>query len=443
MSLNKLYLKRNIDDTLWAWAQAPSRKPLIVRGARQVGKTAAIKHLGAAAFQNTLAINFDRQPLFKKVFESDLDPRRIVSQLEALMEMKLRPGKTLLFFDEIQECENAIKALRYFHEEMPDVHVVAAGSLLEFVWEKLSVPVGRVSYAYLFPLTFDEFLAASGQSKLADHRPRWSASAPTTALLGEAMAHSLWASLRDYFIVGGMPEAVLSFVERRSYLDVGTIQDDLLQTYRDDFHKYAKGNKQLDNLSAVFSRVFGLVGRQLKYSSLGDGDDTKRTKASLELLERAGIVHRVHCTSARGLPLSAGTKDSQFKCIFLDIGLGQRCSGMKPADFIKAENIATFHQGLIAEQFVGQELLAEADPRSHEPLYYWARQEKSSTAEIDYLVVRDGAILPVEIKSGTSGALKSLHLYLKDRGGVGICMQQINNCRLLDQVYFIPLFAKL
>lgn len=437
-----MYLKRKIDVALAAWADSHVRKPLVIRGARQVGKTVATSHLGSTKFQNYLAINFERQPSLKRVFESDLNPKRIVSELEALTETKIIPGQTLLFFDEIQDCPKAITALRYFYEELPDLHVVAAGSLLEFVWEHLSVPVGRISYLHLYPLSFAEFLDATDRSTLGQKIPRWTHESKEEMSIAEPVAIHLWAALKEYFLIGGMPEAVSAFAQRRSYIEVASIQDELLQTYRDDFHKYGKGEKQLENLSQIFSRLFGFVGRQIKYTELSQGDDIKRTRLSLELLEKAKVAHRVTATSGAGLPLSTHAKEKRFKCIFIDVGLGQRASGIKFSEVLNADNLLSQHLGALAEQFVGQELLANGNPTAPDALYYWTREEKSSSAEVDFLIVQDGRVIPLEVKSGSLGSLKSMHLFLKTYGGSGLCLRQTNLVKAVEQVTFAPLFVK-
>ena len=418
-------------------------KPLIIRGARQVGKTSTVRALAKACFENCVEINFEQELSLHKIFEPDLDAKRILREIETIKGIPISPEKTLLFLDEIQACPKAITSLRYFYEEIPTLRVIAAGSLLEFALGQASVPVGRVTYEYMYPLSFGEFLGALGEDKLIPSLPTLKSIQQGNFSLPPAISEKLRSRLREYFVVGGMPEAVLRYIENGSFLSVNEVLDDLIQTFRDDTRKYTQGELQLSNVNLILERAFTYVGRQVKYTVIGQGDTIARTKHSLSLLEQAMLIHRVRSASPDGLPLGAGASEKFFRCIFLDIGLGQRLSGMNPKEILTSDNLLVTYHGALADQFVGQQLLAESSQASEgRSLYCWIRPEKSSTAEVDYLIAREGQIYPIEVKSGPSGRLKSLHLYLKTFGGCGFCLQDTDKITKND-VTFSPLYTVL
>jgi len=437
-----LYQPRNIDIKLAGWARQQARSPLIIRGARQVGKSSSVENLASTLFSSCATLDFEAYPSLATIFEPDLDPKRIVRDLEAFIGMHIIPGKTLLFMDEIQECPKAISSLRYFKEKFPELHVIAAGSLLEFALGDISFPVGRVDYLYMHPLTFEEFLRATKREILAQVIPEFRA--PPELFPSGPVCHKLFDALREYLIVGGMPEAVVTYAASNSFLEVAKVHDKLLRSFRDDIPKYASGDLQKNNLLHVFNSLALGIGREVTYTKLYD-DDPKRTKISVYLLQKAMLVNLVHSVSPSGLPLGASRDDKRFKPIFIDIGLMQRAAGRTAQDVIKSIDLVAAFKGQIAEQFVGQELIARERITGDGELYFWRRSEKSSTAEVDYLIVRDGEIIPVEVKSGTSGSLKSLHLLLKIYQNVthSVCLQVRYDTSRIGGVIFMPLFVKL
>lgn len=442
-----MYLSRTIDSKLMSWVNDPDRRPLILRGARQVGKTASIRELGKK-FTSFAIINFERHEEGRMIFEGNLDPIRIIRDIETLLHKEIVPGETLLFFDEIQDCPKAITSLRYFFEEMPELHVIAAGSLLEFVIGKMSVPVGRIQYEYMYPLSLSEFLCATGRKSLAKQLPiiSYQNNSIQYPKITPFVMKSLNTALREYFVVGGMPECVAKYSESRSFERVAKIQDRLISVLRDDLPKYASGELQIRNLSLLISRLFMNIGRQTKYTTLSDGDNITRTKNSVYLLEKAMVCHVVKTVNPGGLPLGASTNDKFFKLIFLDIGLGQRLSGLSSRLITTTENTLKIYDGKLAEQFVGQQLLSESSEASEgRDLYCWIRTEKSSSAEVDYLLARNARIVPVEVKSGKSGSLKSLHLLRKKYQNIGpsLCLQHVDQVTLSNDVNFLPLFSVL
>jgi predicted AAA+ superfamily ATPase len=353
----------------------------------------------------------------------------------------ITPGKTLVFFDEIQECPRAITSLRYFKEKLPKLHVVAAGSLLEFALGAISFPVGRVEYEFLYPLSFREFLTGTGRTQLASFLPQ-----PLQSQLSPpvVMAKALNAALREYMVVGGMPEAVAVYAKTQSLVETGKIHDRIARSFRDDIPKYVSGDLQAANISNLFARLPRFCGQQVTYTKLHD-DDPKRNKLSLNLLRQAFIVHFVSAASPASLPLGASANENSFKPIFLDIGLAQRLCGRMPTEVINSREIVSAFDGQLAEQFVGQQLLALSSGSESGSLYYWKRHEKSSSAEVDYLLSREGKIIPLEVKNGKSGSLKSLHLLLKTYPNVkrAICLQDTDQVTTSDRICFAPLYSEL
>lgn len=386
------------------WKEHPLRTPLIVRGARQVGKTYAIQAFGNDSFANLITINFEANPNFCTCFES-MDPRAIVNEIELLSRQKIVAGKTLLFLDEIQQCPKALQSLRYFKEIMPELHVIAAGSLLEFTIrdENFSFPVGRVQFAKLYPLSFEEYLDAVGETLLKESLYSFTVSSPPPL----SIHTRLLELIEQYFIVGGMPAAILAFIKTHSYLEVKYTQKALWDAFESDFGKYAK-QSQHRYLRKIFQEAPRLLGEHIKYSRIDPElpNPARDMKQAIELLRLSGLLHPVNASSAGQLPLVAGIKESIFKLLFLDIGLVEQVMTTQSQD-------AGSMTGPLAEQFVGQELIATSDPLLDMRLFFWSREKAS--AEVDYLFAHQGIVYPVEVKAGKSGKLKSLHLFVKEK----------------------------
>lgn len=440
--------KREISTHFAAWKDAPRRKPLIVRGARQVGKSTVVADFGATAFRSCAVVNFDRRPDMRSVFLPDRDPRRILGELEVKLHQPIRSGETLLFFDEIQECPEAIECLRYFYEELPAQHVIAAGSLLEFALQEIGAPVGRVEYAWMYPLSFSEFLAATGRGSLAARIPVFDARDPSLQryTLAPALTDEAYRALREYMIVGGMPEAVLTFVDTGSYLKVDDVLDQIAVSFFDDIRKYARGDKQIHNVGQVLRRMFRFVGQEITYSTLGDGDAGPRTAKSVQLLEQAMLCHRVKAASPSSLPMAASGSDKHFKVILLDIGLGRRMANLDASDLAHGSDFLSAYEGRAAEQFVGQNLLAETGQGSEgRALFCWIRAQKSAKAEVDYLIARQGRIIPVEVKKGATGRLRSLIQCMKDHPSIklAVCLRHVERAEQSDGILFLPLYTRI
>jgi uncharacterized protein len=429
-------MERDLSAWLKIWKDEESRKPLIIRGARQVGKTWLVNDFGKKSFDNHVEVNFEYQPEIKSCFLT-LSPYEILQQLELSLNVDIVPGKTLLFLDEIQVCPQAIKALRYFYEKMPDLHVIAAGSLLEFVMEthEISMPVGRVQNVHLFPMSFGEYLSACGETKLRT----WLKSISLRDTIPEAIHEKSLKLLRDYLYIGGMPEAVASWLKTGKLSKTDLIHQALLQNYKQDFGKYGK-RVNLGLLEKIFTKIPGTVGNKFKYSAIDRDVNSRDIKNSLSRLVKAHIVHKVNSSSGTGLPLAAHSNEKIFKILFLDIGLLQNAMGISSATYM-AENLLAFYKGLVAEQFVGQQLLTLREHFAEPELHYWQREAKGSSAEIDYLWQKEELILPVEVKAGKTGTLKSLRLFISEKNSRFGIRFSLHPLSFNDSVLSIPLYA--
>ncbi len=412
-----MYYKRIIDKYLSEWAARPAHKPILLRGARQVGKSTAVRHLGEQ-FKYYVEINLEKQPDYKMLFSRDLQVNRIVSQMAAMCGIPIIPKETLLFLDEIQDCKEAVMALRFFKEDLPDLHVIAAGSLLEFVLDDIpTFGVGRIHSMYMFPMTFDEFLMANGESALLEARNQ----ATSTSPLPEPLHYKLVQLLRTFILVGGMPESVVKWVETNDYLQCQEVQDDILTGYEADFPKYKKKiDPQL--LSATMKSAAIQATHKFVYARVPGEYKTSEVKKALEMLTKAGILIPVTRSDANGLPLGEERDDSIRKLLLLDTGLMLRLLNMSLGDItavttqiLTSSASDMVNKGPMAEMLAGLELLHYLSPNLHHELFYWVRQVKNSTAEVDYLLPHDMQVLPFEVKAGVQGGMKSLWDFMRDK----------------------------
>ena len=427
-------MKRFIEDILIKWKDEKGRKPLILSGARQVGKSYVIEQNFARHFEQLLSINFEKQPEFHSCFELGYDPVRILRRIEALAGQRLTIGRTLLFFDEVQFCPEAIISLRYFFEEIPDLHIIAAGSLLEFTIEKISIPVGRVTFRHLGPMSFEEFLHNSGNQVLLDEIREHSVSMP----FPEALHTRAISLLKEYLAIGGMPQVVASYIEHQDYLRCQELLTDLLESYLKDFPKYSSKLSDLKYIDTVFSRIPHLVGNQFKFVQISRDIQSKYLRSGLELLDKADLVKFIYKTS--GIPLGANYNPQRFKLLFIDIGLMQRACDLNIARWI-TDSYNLINAGPVSEQFVGQEICANANFK-REKLYYWARDKSGSTAEVDYMIEHISGVAPVEVKAGASGRLKSMQLLLKSNPDISEGIKvSLDNFEKENNIQSIPLYA--
>lgn len=412
-----MYYERIIDRYLSEWATRPIHKPILLRGARQVGKSTAVRHLGES-FKYYVEINLEKQSNYIDLFKKDLDVTRIVPQMAAMCGTPIVPNETLLFIDEIQESQEAIMALRYFKEDMPNLHVIAAGSLLEFVLDEIpTFGVGRIHSMYMFPMTFDEFLLANGEQLLLDARGQANIDAPLPTPLHE----KLIGLMRTFMLVGGMPESVVKWVQTHDFLQCQEVQDDIITGYEADFPKYKKKvDPQL--LIATMKSAAAQATKKFVYSRVPGEYKTAEVKKALDLLIKAGILVPVTHSSGNGLPLGDESDESIRKILLLDTGLMLRLLNMTMGDtsaitaqILTATAADLVNKGPMAEMLAGLELLHYLTPNLHHDLYYWVRQAKNATAEIDYLLSRNMKVLPFEVKAGVQGGMKSLWDFMREK----------------------------
>lgn len=411
-----MYFERLIDKHLSEWASRSTHKPILLRGARQVGKSTAVRNLGKQ-FANYVEINLEREPQYKAAFHQDLNVLRIIPELSAMSGQRIEAGKTLLFIDEIQECPEAIMSLRFFKEDMPDLHVIAAGSLLEFALSELpTFGVGRIHSMFMYPMTFDEFLLANGERLLMEARNKASEQAPLPVPLHDKLV----ALLRTFMLVGGMPECVSKWVETHDYLLCQEIQDDIIVSYEDDFPKYKKKvNTTL--LRHTLRSAAVQATKKFVYSQVGDYKTTEIRQA-LDMLILAGILIPVTHTDANGLPFGSEANNSYRKILLLDSGLMLRLLHITLGDItditthiLTATAAELINKGTVAELIAGLELLHYQTPNLRHELYYWVRMSKNALAEIDYLHSSHLKVLPIEVKAGTQGGMKSLWTFMRDK----------------------------
>lgn len=397
-------IQRTAETFLDEWFQKKRRKPLVLRGARQVGKSTLVRRFAEQKGLVLNEINLERHLYLDAIFKT-LDLGLIIRELEALMGRNIQAPDSLLFLDEIQATPHAIQALRYFHEEKPELPVISAGSLLEFVLSdhSFSMPVGRIEYYHLGPITFKEFLNAMEPGLvpfLTGYHVHQTLSA--TAHL------KLVKRQREYLFTGGMPEAVLAYKEEDSIREVTAVHRSIAETYQDDFSKYAQ-KKDLVLLQKVFRQIPGMIGQKVKYSSISKDHKSREIKAVIDLLVKARICHPVFHSHCSGLPLAADTEETVYKLLFMDVGIAGYLTGIDWSAIQGLDGQALVNEGKLAEQFVGQHLM---DPLEPPRLTYWLREGKSVNAEVDFVIAGGNRVAPVEVKAGKSGTLKSLQQFV-------------------------------
>lgn len=422
-------MQRIFLDFLKSRTATARRAPLLVRGARQTGKSHVLRAYGSE-FKHLAEVNLELSPKLKELFKS-LDANLICRDLEVLLKTEIIDGQTLLFIDEIQESSDAILSLRAFKEQRSGLDVVAAGSLLEFALNDATLrtfPVGRVGFSWLHPFSFREFLTALGETRLVDlvsttSITKQTPSSPISGVIHEKLLHLV----REYFVVGGMPEVVDVYRESKSYLDAKIIQSRISLGYVADFVKYG-ARYDHRKLQTVLNAIPRLVGKQFKFSQIDSNIRARDFKQPLLDLEKAGLVRLIRATSANGIPLASEEREGIFKVQFLDIGLMLNMLGLDLGS-LPIEEALFANEGALAEQFVGQELLANGPPGVVPQLYYWHREAKGSEAEVDFVIAKESLVIPIEVKSGTTGSLKSLRLFMQEKKskiGVRVSQQSLS-----------------
>ncbi|MDR2475778.1 MAG: AAA family ATPase [Bacteroidales bacterium] len=438
MKKGEIYINRHIDRELLKWKEDSSRKVLLLRGARQVGKSSAVRNFGKK-FDYFLELNLDKDEEIRNVFlaAKSLNPKLLCENVSAIKQVPIIPGRTLLFIDEIQECLPAISSLRYFYEDFPELHVIAAGSLLEFAMEELSsFGVGRIRSLFMYPFSFYEFLDACGYNILRESVQKSNVKTP----LDTALHNKAIEILRVFLIIGGMPEVVAGYVSGKDMYHCQLVLDDLINSLRTDFAKYKKRVPSLQIYEALQS-VVRQTGHKFVYSNAVQKYNPKQIKEAVELLTMAGLVIPAVHTSANGLPLGAEINAKYRKILLLDTGMLQRLLGLQLSDILTSNDFDFVNKGNIAELYVGLELLKATSPYEMAQLYYWQREEKNSHAEVDYVLQKGYEILPVEVKSGKQGKMQSLHLFLKEKDLKFGYRTSLENFTEYDKIKVIPLYA--
>lgn len=412
------YFHRQIDQALLAWKNSTRHKPLLLRGARQVGKSSTVRHL-AEQFDNFVEINFERKPKYLEIFRGDLDAKHIVETIKSITGEQIAPGKTLLFFDEIQMCQEAISSLRFFWEDIPELHVIAAGSLLEFALNEIpTFGVGRIHSIFMYSMSFDEFLGALGMHSLLEAKWQASQQQPLLPVLHEQLV----SLFRTFLMVGGMPESVATWVDTHSYVECQAVQKEIAYTYEVDFAKYKKrANATL--LRQTLHSAAHQIGGKFVYSQVSRDFRSAQIKEALSLLTMAGLLIPIYNTAANGFPLGAEADEGCVKYLFLDSGLLLAILGM---DFGSITAISEqilignatdlVNKGHIIEMVAGLEIIKSMPADSIPSLYFWQRDARGSLAEVDYIMAKNMKILPIEVKAEVRGGMKSLYSFVESKG---------------------------
>ena len=402
-------MKRFVEQRLAEWLNSGHRKPLVVRGARQVGKSTLIRQFAASQGLVLHEINLERHLDLESLFKTH-NVKEILQELEYLCgQGSINTPGSLLFLDEIQAVPIALATLRYFHEDFPELPVVAAGSLLEFALanHSFSMPVGRIEYLFMGPVSFEEFLEARDEDRLLSLIRQYQ--------LGDSFPRSAHAKLlelqREYLLVGGMPESVQRYLESSDLAESFQVQASVVETYRDDFSKYA-GEADLKRIHKVFDSVPLTAGDKFKYANVDPQIPSRDIRKAVDLLAKAGIVTLVFHTDASGIPLRATQNERVFKSYFLDCGLMNRICGISRITLDEMTERKFINEGRLAEQFIAQHLLYQGRLDERPSLNYWLREGRTGNAEVDFVIQQGSQILPVEVKAGKSGTLRSLQQFI-------------------------------
>jgi predicted AAA+ superfamily ATPase len=410
----------------------------MLRGARQVGKTSAVRHLGKQ-FKYFVEINFENKDhaSAKTVFSQHSDPKIICSELAALFGKPIVAGQTLLFFDEIQTCTDAISSLRYFYEQLPTLHVITAGSLLEFALEEMpSFGVGRIDSMFMYPFSFSEFLCATGYEIWVNLIDEASPEKP----LSEPVHEKIVEQLKNFLIIGGMPEVVAEFAETRVFLRCQKILNSMLVSFRTDFAKYRK-RIPATRINEVFSSVANQVEGKFVYERVSQNLNNEQVKKSLDLLLMAGLCYQVTHSSADGLPLGARINPKYRRIFPFDTGIYQLILNLNISNILLSNDFDTINKGAVAEIFVGCELKKNASCYSDDELYYWVREKKNASAQIDFVVQCGESIVPLEVKSGKQGKMQSMWFFMKEKNSSYGIRCSLENFCTYQNINVYPLYA--
>ena len=420
---------------LTCWKKSPYRKPLIVKGVRQVGKTWLLKEFGRQFYNNIAYFNFDENPEYREFFATTKDVRRIIPNLAMAGGQDILPGETLLIFDEIQDCPEVLNSLKYFCENAPEYHVVSAGSLLGITLAKpSSFPVGKVDFLSIYPMNFQEFLMATGSGNLAQYLEQVDEIAP----LPEAFFNPLAEKLKMYYITGGMPEVVSRWVKTQSVDHVQATLQNIINAYERDFMKHPEP-KEFPKIARVWHSLPSQLARENKkflYNVIKEGARAREYEDALEWLVNAALVYKTFRITSPGIPLSGYEDLSAFKIYLADVGVLRRLAKLDPVAFREGNRLFTEFKGALTENFVLQSLVPQFDAAPH----YWSRLNPSY--EVDFVIQRENDIIPIEVKSDTNIKSRSLQKYAETFSAETkiIVRFSMNNLRMDDGVLNIPLF---
>lgn len=424
-------MERSIYSSLKKWKESPTRKPLILQGARQVGKTYILKDFGAREYSEVVYINCDDNNDMQNMFV-DYDIDRIIRSLSAISGVSIKPSTTLLILDEIQEVERGLASLKYFCEKAPEYHVAVAGSLLGItLHEGTSFPVGKVDMLYMYPMDFEEFLLAMGKEQLVEllRSNSWTALTPLRGMLTEL--------LRQYYFVGGMPEAVKAYMERGDIWEVRSIHSKIIDAYRNDMSKHAP-KQQVQRINMVWNSIPSQLARDNKkfiYGALRKGARANDFEIAIQWLVDSGLVHKVHRITKPVVPLKFYEDMSSFKLFLLDCGLLGALSETPPEQILIGDNVFEEYKGAFTENYVLQQL--KSLPRTF--VYYYSND--NSTLEIDFVVQHDAHVIPIEVKAEENLRAKSLRQFVTDNPGLHGVRFSMSDYREQDWLTNVPLWA--
>ena len=423
---------RIAEKDLLEWKNSTTFKPLLLMGARQVGKTWLMKNLGETHFQNYIYVNFEKDPSYQKLFETSLDPKKIVETLSLLHNQKIEEGQTLIIFDEIQEASHALTSLKYFAEDFPNIHIIAAGSLLGVTLDNGSFPVGKVEFLKIYPLNFQEFLWATNQAAL------WEFIKNKDFEVIHSFKEQYIRALRSYYIVGGMPEAVGTFIKKEgSYTEVKRIQANILNAYMQDFAKHAPA-PLIPKIIAVWNGLASQLAKENKkfvYGALKSGARAREYENAIDWLINYGLVHKIYAVNKLAFPLQAYRDFKNFKLYASDIGLLAHMSQLNPHVILEDADFFEEFKGALTEQYVMQELNAF----KLENISYWSNE--NGNAELDFIFEQHGVFYPLEVKAAENLQAKSLKIFHQKNKDVFCYRTSLSNYRKESWMSNIPLYA--
>lgn len=427
-------MKRNVMKSLLLWKEDKKRKPLILQGARQVGKTWILREFGRMYYKNVAEFNFDENPEYKEFFRVSKDAGRILENLSLISGVQILPQETLIIFDEIQECPEAINALKYFCEKLPEYHIACAGSYLGILLAKSPFPVGKVNFISMYPMTFEEFLQATGDESLCDYLQNIDKIEP----IPEAFYNRFYEKIKMYYAVGGMPEIVDRWATERDPAGVERLSNDILLSFEKDFFKHPS-IYEIPKINMIWKSLPSQLARENKkflYNVVKGGARAREYENALQWLIDAGLVYKVYRSEGPGLPLNAYDDLAAFKIYMLDVGILRRHSGLSVSAFGEGNRLFTEFKGALTENYVLQALI----PQLQEVPRYWSRQNPNY--EVDYMIQIENDIYPVEVKAEQNVKATSLHKYkemYRDQTKLRVRLS-MNNLRMDDDMLNIPLF---